>query len=66
MAEGACSVTPAELLTKILCVCIPRKMAPYHTEELFPSVTSPIMDEFGATKMSSASCGFLLLSANNV
>ena len=45
---------------------IPRNTAPYHTDELFPSVTSPIIDEFGATKISSASCGFLLLKAWSV
>ena len=33
----------------------PRSTAPYHTDELLPNETSPIMEELGATKMSSAS-----------
>ena len=36
---------------------LPRKMAPYHTDEPLPSVTSPMMLAFGATKASGASVG---------
>lgn len=36
---------------------LPRKMAPYHTDEPLPSVTSPMTLAFGATKASGASVG---------
>lgn len=38
-----------------LVLDIPRNTAPYHTDELLPKDTSPIIEELGATKMSSAS-----------
>ena len=42
---------------------LPLRIAPYQTEDPLPSVTSPIKDEFGATKISSESCGLALANA---
>lgn len=52
--------------SSVVSVYIPRNTAPYHTDELFPNDTSPIIEEFGATKISSASWGFLLLKGWSV
>ena len=49
----ACAVTrPCSRVTSL-----PRRMAPYHTDEPLPSVTSPTTLALGATKASDASVG---------